>query len=88
VEQDHIGGEAIQENSMRTLQCKRKREHEDSTDIDSDSENKPPTDERCSRKTRRSMSKADSNTSADFSDIKELLAKGERQRQESSKQMA
>jgi thiamine biosynthesis lipoprotein ApbE len=73
---------------MRTLQRKRKREREDSTDIDSDSENKSPTDECRSRKTRRSLSKVDSNTSADFSDIKELLAKGEQQRLESSKQMA
>jgi thiamine biosynthesis lipoprotein ApbE len=73
---------------MRTLQRKRKREREGSTDVDSDSENKSPTDERRSRKTRRSLSKANSNTSADFSDIKELLAKGEQQRLESSKQMA
>ena len=69
---------------MRTLQHK----HEDSTDIDSDSENNSPTDECHSRKTRRSLSTVDSNTSADFSDIKELLAKGEQQRLESSKQMA
>lgn len=73
---------------MRTLQRKRKREHEDSTDIDSNSENKSPTDECSSRKTRRSLSKANSNTSADFSDIKELLAKGEQQHLESSRQMA
>jgi len=73
---------------MRTLQRKRKRERDDSTDIDSDSENKSPTDEHRGRKTRCSQSKVDSNTSADFSDIKELLAKGEQQRLESSKQMA
>jgi hypothetical protein len=73
---------------MRTLQRKRKREREDSTDIDSGSENKSPTDERSSRKTCCSLSKANSNTSADFSDIKELLAKGEQQCPESSKQMA
>ena len=72
---------------MRTLQCKCKRKYEDSTDIDSDSENKSPTDECRSRKTCRSLLKVDSNTSADFSDIKELLAKREQQRLESSKQM-
>ena len=88
MEQDRISGEAIRDNSMCTLQRKRKREREDSTDIDSDSENKSPTDECRSRKTRRSLSKVDSNTSADFSDIKELLAKGEQQHLESSKQMA
>jgi hypothetical protein len=84
VEHDRIGSEAIRENSRYTLQ----RKCEDSTDIDSDSENKSPTEECRSRKTRCSLLKADSNTSADFSDIKELLAKGEQKLLESSKQMA
>ena len=57
-------------------------------DTDSDSENKLPTDKHHSRKTYHSLSKADSSILADFSAIKELLAKGEEQHQESSKQMA
>ena len=81
-EYDRIGGEAIRDNSMRTLQ--RRKRADSITDVDSGTENKPPISERANKKLRRSVSKTGSD---DMKELKDMLASAEKSRQESSREM-
>jgi hypothetical protein len=70
---------------MRTLQRQRKRAA--SPDSDSDEENQPPTEDRPIKKTRRSLAKADSSSSSDFTSLKEMLRESERRQEAVNKEM-
>ncbi|KZP21023.1 hypothetical protein FIBSPDRAFT_891416 [Athelia psychrophila] len=83
-EQDHIGGEAIHNASMRTLRRKR----DDLTDSDSDVENKPPVG-RQSKKACRSLSTTAQAGSSmgDLSDLKDILVEDGKKRDERQQEM-
>jgi hypothetical protein len=81
-EYDRIGGKAIRDSSMQTLQHPK---HADSvTNIDSDTKNKPPVSEQANKKLCRSVSKTGSD---DIKELKDMLASAEKNHQESSQEM-
>ncbi|KIM87944.1 hypothetical protein PILCRDRAFT_85730 [Piloderma croceum F 1598] len=85
-EESHvIGGEAIRDSSMHTLQhqCK----HAASPYSDSDEENQPPTEEQPIKKTRHSLAMADSSSSSGFTSLKEMLQELEHHQEAVNKEM-
>ena len=70
---------------MCTLQhqCKRAA----SPDSDSDEENQPPTEDQPIKKTCRSLAKANSSSSSDFTSLKEMLQESERRQEAVNKEM-
>ena len=83
-EQDQIGGEAICLNSMRTLQHQHK--HAKMTDSDSNVQNEDPAD-RPIKKTCCSLSKTNSDTSSEFSQLKDIIATSKQRREGHNKEM-
>jgi predicted transcriptional regulator len=67
-----IGGEAIHDSSMCSLQHQHKRAPSPNDDFDE--ENQPPTEDQPAKKTHCSFAKANSsNLSSDFTDLMEML---------------
>jgi hypothetical protein len=81
-EYDQIGGEAIRDTSMWTLQ--RRKCDDFIMDSDSDTENKPSVSKRANKKLHRSVLKTSSD---DMKELKDMLASAEKSCQESSQEM-